>query len=396
MEPEQTDSDESAALTDAAGRAREVEDLWSAFARSENRRVPLTFFCDEQVWLKVCGRTFREFYLRPDVQFDVQLKGLKWFSENVVGDMLPGPPQRWRVCVRLWMEEDEFFGCDVVYQEDDYAWAKPLAMGRAELLDYLSELDPEERVRSSRAFRTYQALRELAEGRTFLDRPVVIVQPGTSTHGIFTKAAEVRGIEQILLDIYEAPGFVEKYLRLVTEKTIGRIRAWHKLTTGSEPELPRADAFSFCDDSLQLISAGTYERFVLPCHERLCSAMTTGRRAMHLCGRAAQHYELIHDRLGVRMIDGPGPFVDHGHYLRKFGPDFAFSAQTDNAVLATGSPADVEGMVRGLMTPGARAPGRFQVMGFVTGATPLENVRACYAAARRYGVIARREGELNR
>ena len=44
-------------------------------------------------------------------------------------------------------------------------------------------------------------------------------------------------------------------------------------------------------------------------------------------------------------------------------------------------------MVRGLLTPGARVPGRFSVMGFITRDTPLENLRICYKAARRFGRI---------
>ena len=75
-------------------------------------------------------------------------------------------------------------------------------------------------------------------------------------------------------------------LHLVTEKTIGRIRAWRKLTADGNGGFPEPDYFHFCDDSLQMISAAQYERFVLPRHERLYSAMTEGERRIHLCGRS--------------------------------------------------------------------------------------------------------------
>ena len=51
---------------------REVEALWSAYSRKENQRVPITFACDEQVWLKVSGHTFHEFYSIPEVHLKTQ------------------------------------------------------------------------------------------------------------------------------------------------------------------------------------------------------------------------------------------------------------------------------------------------------------------------------------
>jgi hypothetical protein len=367
--------------------AREVEALWTAYSHNENTRVPVTFACDEQVWLKVSGHTFREFYTIPEVHLKAQLEGKLWFCQNVIGDMMPGPPDQWNVSVQLWMEEDEFFGCDVIYQEDDYAWAKPLLLDKESLLYYLSDIHPEERVRQSRAFKMYQALKELSDGMTFAERPVAIIRPGGSTHGIFTKAAEIRGLGQICLDMHDDPNFVERLLYLVTEKTIGRIKAWHKLTTGVELQLPFAGGFHFCDDSLQLISAGTYERFVLPCHEYLYSTMTNERRSMHLCGRSAQHFNILRHKLHVMLIDGPGPFVDHGYYLREFGTDFSFIAQTDHSILAYGSETDINCMIQQLLSSEVKIPGRFQIMGFLTQDTTLHNVRVCYQAGRKYGII---------
>jgi len=367
---------------------REVEKLLADFGAGRNSRVPMSFCCDEQVWLAVAGRGFREFYTDPETHLAVQLEGKRWFCDNVVGDMPPGYPDCWQIGVQLWMEENEFFGCEVVYQEDDYAWGQPLPLDREDLLRHLSDIDPDEQVRRGSAFAMYQALVQLAAGRTFEERPIVVAPPGGGTHGIFTKAAEIRGLDAICIDLIEVPDFVDKLLEIVTEKTIARIKAWHKLIHGAELELPTAGGFSFCDDSLTMISPETYEKAVLPHHQRLCDAMTTGPRGIHLCGRASQHYPTLRHKLNVTHIDGPGPFVDHGFYLKTLGPRFAFTAQTDHSVLAYGSPQDIDTMMRGLLTPEAKVPGRFSILGYVTKDTPLENVRACYDAARRYGTIS--------
>ncbi|MGQ9554563.1 MAG: hypothetical protein ACUVWR_10660 [Anaerolineae bacterium] len=364
--------------------AQEVEQLWADYRQRENKRVPITFASDEQLWLKVSGHTFREFYCDPRVHLRAQLEGKLWFYENVPGDRTPGLPAQWDVGVQLWMEENEFFGCHVTYQEDDYAWGNPLPLDGQDLLLYITDLDAEEQVRRSSAYRMYQSLGELAEGFEFHDRPVRIVPPGMSTHGVFTKAAEIRGLERMCLDLKEDAIFARELLRLVTEKTIARMAAWRKLT-GAEPLA--GEWCSFPDDSLQIISAPAYEQFVLPCHQRLYASTGKPKRGIHLCGWASQHYEVLHRKLGITNIDGPGPFVDHGYYLESLGPDFSFNAQTDHTVLEYGTPTEVKEMMRNLLKPQVKVPGRFNVVGFVARDTPLPNVYACYEAGRRYGGI---------
>jgi len=372
---------------DSSQHKKDVEILWSAYSRKENQRVPITFACDEQVWLKVSGHTFHEFYAIPEIHLKTQLEGKLWFCSNVIGDMLPGVPERWYIGIQHWMEENEFFGCDVIYQDDDYAWAMPLQLNRVDLLHYLSDIDPIERVQKSRTLKMYQALKELANGMTFAGSPVEIVRPGGGTHGIFTKAVEIRGIEQLCLDMYDDPDFVEKYLHLITEKTIERIKAWYKVICEDDLQLPSEGGFGCADDSLQLISDETYEKFVLPHHEYLYSAMGKGARGMHLCGLSSQHYRVLHDKLKITAIDGPGPFVDHGYYLRELGPDFSFSAQTDHSILLNGSKDEIESMMQKMLKPEAKIPGRFSIMGFLNSNTPLHNMQICYDAGQKYGVI---------
>lgn len=362
--------------------ADEVQALWAAYAQGTNERVPITFASDEQLWLKVARRTFGEFYADPAVHIDVQLQGRLWFQEHVHGDMAPGLPERWDVPVQLWMEENEFFGCHTVYQADDYAWGQPLELDRQDLLAHIAAIDPDDAVRRTDAWRLYQAMEDVAAGMTYHDRPVRVLPPGGGTHGVFTKAAEVRGLERLCTDLYEAPEFAAEYLRLFTEKEIARMAAWRRLT-GAPPT--QDEWCSYPDDSLQMISPAAYESFVLPCHQRLYAASGRPKRGIHLCGRASQHYRTLHQRLGVTTVDGPGPFIDHARYLRELGPDFCFNAQTEHTVLAYGSPAEVDEMMRGLLAPGARLPGRLNVVGFVSRDAPLANVHACYDAGRRYG-----------
>ena len=375
-------------LHDEQEHDQEVQALWDAFREGRNTRVPITFACDEQVWLKASGQRFGDFYRIPEVHLRAQLEGQLWFRRNVVGDTQSGLPDTWRVIVRDWMEENDFCGCKVVYQEDDYAWGLPLEIAKEDLLGYLRNLDPERQVKRSHSYRMYCAMQELTDGMTFHDRPVKVVPPGGGTTGLFTKGAEIRGIDALCVDFYDDPEYAHAFLDLFTEKTIARITAWRGLTGNPDRTLPDPGRFHFPDDSIQLLSPDLYERFVMPCHERLYQAMTTGDRSLHLCGYATQHFDLLAEGLGVKSIDGPGPFVDHGKHLEQYGADFGFAAQMDHTILEQGNREGIRAMMERILSPAAKVSGRFQLMGFVNKFTPLENVRACYEAGREFGEIS--------
>ena len=363
-----------------------VAELNAAYAEGRNERVPITVASDESLWLHLAGRSFREFYTDPKVQLDVMLQGMAWFAENVVHDGRMGaPPDAWTVAPRWWMDEPECLGCDVVVQEHDFAWSRPLNVPKPDLLAHVRAIDPLDAVRRSRLFRLYEQVRDLADGRVFRDLPVRVASPG-GTHGVFTIAARVRGEERLCLDLAEDPDFAFDFIGAVTDHTIGRVKAWHRLAeTGRE--FPGPDGWGMPDDSLQLISPETYRRLVLPHHQRYYAAFTTGWRSMHLCGYAQQHYETLHRQLGITALDGPGPFADLGGCLTRM-PELSISAQTDHTLLITGPDADIDQMMRSMLMPETKQPGRYRITGFIVPDTPLANVRRMVEAGKTYGKIA--------
>ena len=245
----------------------------------------------------------------------------------------------------------------------------------------------EEAILKSSTYKMYTALVELISNKTYLGIPIKIAPPGGITQGPFTKSAEIRGIENMCIDICDDPEFVEALMLIITDKTIQRHKIWYRLTHGEEIDIDRTISYHLCDDSIQLISAAMYSKCVLPFHEMLYSAMTKGRRSIHLCGRSEQHYKVIREKLGVKLIDGPGIFVDHGYYLDRFEEDFEFTAQTDNTILGIGSNEELEKMMSGLLSTTAKKSGRFQIMGFVHGNTRFANLDTCYELVKKYGII---------
>lgn len=362
-----------------------VAELWHDFECGDNRRVPIKFATDEFLWLSLTGNTFREFYTHPPVQLEVQLAGDAWFRESVVGDQPMGAPaEAWTVCPRFWMDEPEWFGCDVVIQDNDFAWSKPLQYSKPDLLVRLADIDPKEAVMQSRLWRLYQDMKDIAQSMTYLGLPVRVTFPGAGTHGIFTVAGLVRG-PQLYLDMLDDPDFACEFLGIITDKTIGRMLAWHELAETGD-EVPSADGWGMGDDALQLISRDMYERIVLPHHERIYSAMTIGKRGMHLCGHAQQHFRTLYEALDITSLDGPGTFVDHGALLAAM-PQLTISAQTDHTITLLGSIPKIEEMMHGMLRSSSKQPGRFFITGGLCPTTPLAHVRATYEAGKREGRI---------
>ena len=363
-----------------------VTALWADYAQQANERVPIVIASDEALWLKLTGETFRRFYEDPRVQLNVQLEGTAWFADNIVHDRPMGPPpDAWTVAPRFWMDEAEFFGCEVEIQQDTYAWSRPLPDRKPDLLARLADIDPVARVQETSLWALHVAMKDLCAGLTWRGLPVNVAFPGGGTLGVLTVACHVRGAEAMCLDLAEDPDFAFEFLGLLTEKIIGRIAAWHQLLeTGAQ--LP-GEAWGMCDDSLQFISADTYRRSVLPHHERIYSAMTTGLRTLHLCGHSAQHFRALYDLLGITVLDGPGPFVDHGAFLAEM-PKLSFNGQVDHTALLLGPPSAIDEMLRGVLTASAKQPGRLNLMGYVGPETPRSHLEAMYDAGKRHGRLA--------
>jgi hypothetical protein len=371
---------------DPAAHNEAVASLWDDYAHERNDRVPICFASDESLWLRLTGRSYRGFYTDPRAQLDVTLAGLAWLAENIVHDQAIGLPDAWMVAPRFWMDEAEFFGCPVRLQDDSYAWAVPLPDAKADLLARLRDLDAAERIQATSLWRLWTAMAEIADGMTCRDRPVRVTVPAGGSHGIFTVACHVRGVEALCQDLVEDPDFASELIGLIADKTYERIVAWLRLA-GQEPAYPSAAGWGLCDDALQLISPAAYRRCILPHHQRLYAAMTTGPRHIHLCGRSAQHFRTLYEELGITTLDGPGPFVDHGALLAAM-PGLRINAQADHTVLLLGPEGAIRAMVEGLLSPAARQPGRMNVMGFIGPATPPAHLRAMYEAGLAFGRIA--------
>lgn len=366
-----------------------VEELWEDFEERCNERIPIVFAYDEQFQLPLYGTTYRKYYGDPDLMADVQLSTAKWWMNNVVQDSIMGlPKDNWIVHPQLWMAEKEFFGCEIVYQENDYAWARPMTARKQDLISLLWSIDPAKRLKENTGYRFYKSMKARFQGRRFCGIPIEVEPPNgiAMTHGIFTTAAEIRGHEKLCVDMARDPEFAKSLLDVITEKTLARMKAWHELA-GDEVKVQSTDTWSMADDSICILSPKLYEEFVLPFHERVYSEMTTGIRGIHLCGHAQHLFSILHSRLRIGLFDGPGPWIDLGWMRDEFGTDVRINAQVCHQKLKEGGPEAIETMVRDILTERAKRGGQMVLMGYAVTGTRIANLNAMYAAGLKHGGV---------
>ena len=368
---------------------RMVEKLWDDFEKRCNKRIPIVIVCDEQFQLPLYGTSYGKYYSDPLLMAKVQLETAKWWMNNIVHDGRMGlPKEHWTIHPQLWMVEKEFFGCQAVYQENDYAWAKPISAPKEDLLAMLWDIDPVERLKENKGYLFHKRMKQEFEGKEFQGIPIKVGPPNgiAGTHGIFTTAAEVRGQYELLIDMQKDPDFVKAFLEVITEKIIGKIEAWNSLS-GEEKKLPTADGWGMADDSVNVLSPKLFEEFVLPFYKRIYSEMTTGIRGIHLCGHAEQLFEILHDEVGIMSFDGPGPWIDIGWMRDRFGTDVRVNAQVYHHKLRDGTPQEIDNMVRSILTVRAKRGGYMNLVGYPVRGTPPENLRTLYEMGLKYGQV---------
>jgi len=116
--------------------------------------------------------------------------------------------------------------------------------------------------------------------------------------------------------------------------------------------------------------------------------MTTGAKGMHLCGHAQQHFQTLHDELGITSFDGPGPFVDIARMRADIGEPIFISAQMNHSITRTGPPELIDKTIKGILTEGAKVPGKLTLLGYIPKGTPLEHLKIMYESGKRHGVIS--------
>ena len=191
----------------------------------------------------------------------------------------------------------------------------------------------------------------------------------------------LRGLENTLEDLYQAPAQTERLLEALTEYYLGIIQAWGAL--------PNVDALFMSEDwgtqQALMISPAMWRRFFLERYRRLFDA---AHRAgldviFHSCGNVSAIVGDLVDA-GIDILDPLQPeAMDLATLAREYGAHVAFSGGLSDQTLARQTPAEVTEAVRRTIDLIGGACRNAYLVGpsnVLTPEIPLANIEALFQA----------------
>ena len=257
-------------------------------------------------------------------------------------------------------------GARVVYYEDQppaVDEGASLLMEKAQLLQ-LRAPEPAEGRRMSNRLQAVQLLKEKAAGEKLTEGWV---------EGPCAEAADLRGINRLMVDFFDDPQFVRDLFDFATELAIRFARA--QVQAGAE-------LVGIGDAAASLVGPEFYRGFVYPYERRLVDAVrSTGARVrLHICGNISAILEAV-GSLGVDILDLDS-MVSMAEARQKCGEAQVLLGNIDPVrILQRGTPE----VVRATLEECRRQAGARYIVGAgceVPRGTPRENLLALRDFAR--------------
>jgi uroporphyrinogen-III decarboxylase len=308
----------------------------------------------------------REFFTRPDLSVPALLQTQRDFGIDVAS-----------VTFDVYNIEAEALGQKLVWFDDgmpDIDRTQPLIRDRGDLARIRTP-DFEAAGRFSQVIRMNTLFQEL----TGLEATLSFCAP-------FSLAANLRGIEPLLLDMYENPEFARALMEAITDKVLAPWILYQKRCFPGSTRISGADATA----SLPIVNLPILRRWVIPAIQRL----------RDLCGPEVYVANWAGERylpdpaemLDLKLAIGPGALWGQDPDVESLGPAFFKDFATAHEVplilgvgagfLAQATPSDVAARVRKYIEVGGRG-GRFALyLCNVGGSTPPENVKAAVETAQ--------------
>lgn len=272
-------------------------DMWRGFpVLQPNEGIPYLIFPDNGGWAKLLGVDLQSFYSDPVCHLETQLLMTEYHFNHL-------PDNMWfNRDLFIWfgvITELSFFGPKIVFFSNREGWIEtPYLLEKKETLNSLSVPNFFTSGLMPRIHKFYEVMSSFAQKRGFR---VLFPQ---WVRGPFCIAAHLRGIENIIMDMLEDPGFVHQLMSFIVHSE----KEWAKERAKFLGE-PIHSTFFFNDEvGLPLITPEMYKEFVLP-YELDLAAFYGGITYWHSCGDTTQFISDINTIPGIKMLH-VGPFTD--------------------------------------------------------------------------------------
>ncbi len=203
---------------------------------------------------------------------------------------------------------------------------------------------------------------------------------GRADQGPFDLAAELRGIEAFVIDLYKNPGLAHKLLRKTTEASVEFAKAMYD--TGVH-----MTAFGESIGGPDFVSPKLYEEFAYPYEKQAVQELQKAgvRVSIHICGAATPILPLmVETGADILEIDQK---VDIGKAKELVGDRTTLMGNLDpTAVLFLGTPETVKKVSKECIMKAGKGGGLILSSGCdVPMRTPFRNIEAMVRAAEKFG-----------
>jgi MtaA/CmuA family methyltransferase len=292
------------------------------------------------------GQPLSSYYLDYHVLVDANLAALEDFQLDIVQAI--SDPYR----------EAADVGLQVEFPHDGLPISKLPLLVEPSDLERLHLVAPASGRRMSDRLSAVRTFREQVGGKV----PVM-----GWVEGAMAEAADLRGVSQILADLYDRPEWTAELLEFCTQTAIAFARA--QIEAG-------ADIIGLGDAICSQISPKMYRQFALPYEQRIFAAVSEmgALPRLHICGNTSR---IVADMAlsGARIIDLDW-MVDLEHAAQVFGDAIAPCGNFDPvSIMFQGTPETVQQAVRACVQQGGRSG--FSAAGCeIPDGTPAENLLA--------------------
>lgn len=196
--------------------------------------------------------------------------------------------------------------------------------------------------------------------------------------GAFAEAADLRGVNEIMMDVYDEPEFLRELVNVSCEQAILCAKA--QIQAG-------ADFIGIGDAVASLVSPSIYNEFVLPFEKKIIEEVheAGARVKLHICGNVTHILDLMVET-GADIIDIDS-MVDFKSAIDMFNGHCSACGNFDPVrILYNGSPENVKTAVEyclsvsdryTFISPGCEVPKD----------TPFENLKAIDDALNEYSIM---------
>jgi uroporphyrinogen decarboxylase len=210
--------------------------------------------------------------------------------------------------------------------------------------------------------------------------------------GIFEWSWALRGFEQFLVDLVEQPeiacAIMDRFTDIYIENTVRVIEA-----AGGLLDM----VYTYDDVGIQsglLLSPRMWRKYILPCHQRLNTAIRAARHPVkimyHSCGSVFPLIGAFAKEMEIDVLNPLQPraaSMDMARIKEEFGNQLSFHGAVDiQHTLPHGTPEEVQAEVRDRCRVLGRDGGYICTSAhYLQADTPLENIVAMYTAPRERG-----------